>query len=214
MDQLTPHTIRGLLQEISDHLALRGSHAHMFIVGGAAMALEYNPQRLTQDVDAVFSSAPTVRSIASDLAQQHHLDQSWLNDGAKGFMPGSDPGARTVFETPSLVAQVASPEYLLAMKLHSGRAERDIDDAVVLFNTLGYEQAEQALDLLERLYPGQLQPKHDYITREVASRAVQGGNERHVPLIDEIRAQAAVRAGTQPPRQLQTPRRQDPEVGL
>lgn len=190
MHELTPDSIRALLGEISEELAHRGTQAHMFIVGGAAMALGYDARRVTQDVDAVFSSAPTVRAIAATLAEQHQLDQSWLNDGAKGFMPGDDPNARTVFESSSLLVQVASPEYLLAMKLHSGRAERDIDDAVVLFNALGYDRAEQAFDLLERLYPGQLQAKHTYITHEVVARATQRSRDEANPLIDTLRRTA------------------------
>jgi hypothetical protein len=52
-------------------------------------------------------------------------------DAAKSFLPG--PASRTVFQSNFLLVRVASPEYLLAMKLYSGRAERDFDDAVKFY---------------------------------------------------------------------------------
>lgn len=55
--------------------------AQVFVVGGAAVALAYDERRATVDVDAVF--AP--------VAEQLGLEEDWLNDGAKSFMPGPDP---------------------------------------------------------------------------------------------------------------------------
>ena len=65
-----------------------------------------------------------------------------------------------------------SPEYLLAMKLHASRDDRDLDDASVLFNRLGYTSAQDCIDLLTQTYPlGQLLPRHRYLAEEVADRA-------------------------------------------
>jgi hypothetical protein len=88
----------------------------LFVVGGAAMALAYDRDRLTRDVDALFVPAPEVRRIAEEMSGPHGLEPDWLNDAAKGFLPGADEHPRTVFESESLLVQVASPEYLLAMK--------------------------------------------------------------------------------------------------
>jgi hypothetical protein len=73
-----------------------------------------------------------------------------------------------------LLVQIASPEYLLAMKLHSGRAERDINDAVRLYRLVGYTDAEQGLALLQAMYPAsQLLPRHRYLVDDVAARAAR-----------------------------------------
>ncbi|HEX4402089.1 MAG TPA: DUF6036 family nucleotidyltransferase [Galbitalea sp.] len=171
--ELDARTVRSLFQELSDRLAADGVHAQLFVVGGAAMALAYDQGRLTRDVDALFVPAPQVRQAAEAIGAARGLEPDWLNDAAKGFLPGQDEHPSTVFESESLLVQVASPEYLLAMKLHASRDERDLDDAATLFDRLGYTTAQQGLDLLTNTYPaGLLLPRHRYIVQDVAQRAV------------------------------------------
>ena len=164
--------VLALFQELSDRLAETGVSAQLFVVGGAAMALAYDDGRVTRDVDALFAPAPEVRQIAEDMSVAHGLEPDWLNDAAKGFLPGNDENPHTVFESESLLVQVPSPEYLLAMKLHASRDDRDLDDAAVLFNRLGYTSVQDCIDLLTNTYPlGQLMPRHRYLAEEVAIRA-------------------------------------------
>ncbi|GFZ98992.1 DUF6036 family nucleotidyltransferase [Nesterenkonia alkaliphila] len=170
--QLDANGVRALFHELSDRLTEAGVTAQLFVVGGAAMALAYDAERLTRDVDALFVPAPEVRQIAEEMSSAHGLEPDWLNDAAKGFMPGEDDQPRTVFESESLLVQVPSPGYLLAMKLHASRDERDLDDAAVLFNRVGYTTAQECIDLLTDTYPaGQLLPRHRYLAEEVATRA-------------------------------------------
>lgn len=164
--------VRALFAELSERLQARGVQAQLFVVGGAAMALEYDQDRLTRDVDALFIPAPVVRQVAEEISTAHGLEPDWLNDAAKGFLPGDDAHPVTVFESESLLVQVPSPEYLLTMKLHASRDERDLDDAARLFNRLGYTTAQDCIDLLAATYPvGQLLPRHRYIAEDVAGRA-------------------------------------------
>lgn len=146
--ELDAERVLALFQELSDLLDARGLQAQLFVVGGAAMALAYDGDRVTRDVDALLIPAAQVRQIAEEIGVAHGLEPDWLNDAAKGFLPGTDEHSRTVFESESLLVQVPSPEYLLAMKLHAARDERDLDDAVTLFNTLGYTSAQECIDLL------------------------------------------------------------------
>lgn len=170
--ELGAQDVRALFQELSDHLAARRVLAQLFVVGGAAMALAYDRDRLTRDVDAVLVPAPEVREAAAAISETHGLEPDWLNDAAKGFLPGQDEHPATVFESDWLLVQVASPGYLLAMKLHASRDEIDLNDAAVLFNLLGYTDAEQAIDLLASTYPlGRLLPRRRYVAQDVAERA-------------------------------------------
>lgn len=106
------------------------------------------------------------------IGAAHGLERDWLNDAAKGFLPGQDEHPATVFESDSLLVQVASPEYLLTMKLHAARDDRDLDDAAKLFLKLGYTTAEQGIELLTNTYPvAQLLPRHHYIVDDVTQRA-------------------------------------------
>ncbi len=170
--QLDADGVRSLFRDLSDRLAEAGVSAQLFVVGGAAMALAYDRDRMTRDVDALFTPAPEVRRIVEEMSGPHGLEPDWLNDAVKGFLPGADEHPRTVFESDSLLVQVPSPGYLLAMKLHASRDERDLEDAAFLFNRLGYTSAQDCIDLLTATYPtGQLLPRHRYIAEDVAARA-------------------------------------------
>jgi len=177
--QLDASQVQALFQELSDRLAAISVQAQLFVVGGAAMALAYDNGRLTRDVDALFVPASEVRQIAADISGQHGLEPDWLNDAVKGFLPGADEHPRTVFESESLLAQVPSPGYLLAMKLHASRDERDLDDAAILFNRLNYTTAQECIALLTATYPsGQLLPRHRYLADEIVHRASRSHGNR------------------------------------
>ena len=79
--------------------------------------------------------------------------EDWLN-AVKGFLPGPDPEAQRFYSSDSLIVDVASPRYLLAMKLFAARAEIDADDIILLYRQLGFTTVEEGLDLVELAYPG------------------------------------------------------------
>ena len=182
MTAFDANRVLALLQELSDLLAARGQKATLFVVGGAAMALAYDAARSTRDVDALFAPAPVVREIAEQIAVAHGLEPDWLNDAAKGFLPGNDDAPVTVFESENLLVQVPSARYMLAMKLHASRDERDLDDAATMYLRLGFTTAQQGIDLLTSYYPeSQLLPRHRFVADDVAGRAA---NRRANPEAD------------------------------
>jgi Nucleotidyltransferase of unknown function (DUF6036) len=146
--------IRVLLDELSEELAARGARAELFLVGGAALAVAYDATRATRDLDAVFIPSDVVRDAAATVAEREGLAQDWLNDAVKGFLPGPDPDAQRFYSSDSLIVDVASPRYLLAMKLFAARAEIDADDIVLLYQQLGFTTVDEGLDLVEQAYPG------------------------------------------------------------
>jgi hypothetical protein len=146
--------IRALLDDLSAELAARGARAELFLVGGAALAVAYDAMRATRDLDAVFIPAGVVRQAAAAVAEHRGLTEDWLNDAVKGFLPGPDPGAQRFYSSDSLIVDVASPRYLLAMKLFAARAEIDADDIILLYRQLGFTTVDEGLDLVEQAYPG------------------------------------------------------------
>ena len=150
--------IEGLFDALSAELERRGVRAEIFLVGGAAIAVAFDPRRSTRDLDGVFVPTEDVRRAAQVVAEDHGLTDDWLNDAVKGFLPGPDPGRSRYFETPHLVVDVASAEYLLAMKLFASRAETDAEDIALLYRHLGYTTVDQGLDLVESAYPGRPLP--------------------------------------------------------
>ena len=124
--------ICALLDDLSQELAARGAKAELFLVGGAALAVAYDTMRATRDLDAVFIPSDVVRQAAAAVAEREGLAEDWLNDAVKGFLPGPDPDAQRFYSSDSLIVDVASPRYLLAMKLLAARAEIDADDIILL----------------------------------------------------------------------------------
>jgi hypothetical protein len=155
---LDRQAILDALHALDEELGSRGVRANVFVVGGAAMAIAYDARRSTADVDAVFAPADEVRHAATVVADRLGIPDDWLNDGAKGFMPGDDPGRVTVFEGSHLQVTAASPRYLLAMKLLAARAERDRDDIRVLYGLCGFTTAEEGLAVVEAAYPQHVIP--------------------------------------------------------
>ncbi len=158
--------IRGLLGDLSDELAQRGVTADVFLVGGAAMALAYNSRRATRDVDGVFEPKQVVYDAAAVVGERRGVGAYWLNDAVKAYLHGPDPQARPVFEGAGLRVDVASPEYLLAMKLRAARPE-DVEDIRVLYAACGYDRAEPGLELAQDAYPGQVPARAQFMVEEM-----------------------------------------------
>lgn len=123
---LTGDRIRELLVELGDELAQLGESGELFLVGGAALALGYEAREATRDVDARFEPKAVIYEAAMRIAERHGMRTDWLNDAMKGFLHGDDLDRRVVIDHPALRVFVASPTYLLAMKLLSARVERPV----------------------------------------------------------------------------------------
>lgn len=95
------------------------------------------------------------------------------------------------------------------MKVHAGRTEKDIEDAVLLYRIAGYTSADQVIDLLERTYPPRLLlPRHQYIASDVAQRAAQLDRTRRLLDLVTPPRTAAHASPSQTPRRPEPPSRQ------
>jgi hypothetical protein len=151
--QFTKAKILQALQALGDELTRRGVRGQIFIVGGAAMALAYSTRRVTADIDAVFEPKSAIYDAAATVAEDLGLPEDWLNDAAKGYMPGNDEHPRPVADIHGIEVTTASPRYLLAMKLLAMRFGEDDEDIEVLLRECGLRSAEEALELLRHMYP-------------------------------------------------------------
>ena len=116
MTTLDRSRIEQLLRALDQVLASKGATADNYLVGGAAMALGFDAERSTRDVDAVFAPTTVVRDAAAVVADEFDLPSDWLNDAVKGFVPSApDVSQRVVFESDHLRVCSASAEYLLAI---------------------------------------------------------------------------------------------------
>jgi Nucleotidyltransferase of unknown function (DUF6036) len=151
--EFTKARILQALQALGGELNREGVRAQVFIIGGAAMALAYSTRRVTRDIDAVFEPKQTVYAAAARVAEELGLPDDWLNDAAKGFMPGPDEAPRPVPAVEGIEVTTASPRYLLAMKLMAMRFGEDDEDIEILLRECDIDNADGALDVLRQIYP-------------------------------------------------------------
>jgi predicted nucleotidyltransferase len=138
---------------LGDRLVRRGVVADLFIVGGAAMALAYDADRVTRDVDATFLPHGIVLEEARNVAEVMGLPPWWLNDQASAYVSNQyDAGKREVFDHPGIRVMAASPEHVFAMKVFASRG-RDEDDLRALAQIIGISTVEAALQLCSRFFP-------------------------------------------------------------
>jgi hypothetical protein len=161
-----------------------GRTVEIAVYGGSAVMLTLKVRIATRDVDAVFEAdKELVRGLARDIAAAHGWDESWLNDGVKGFLSAADndPKNKTLFgtfpseEQPGLRVFVARPEYLFAMKCRAMRVggsddKQDVEDIRQLAALIGLTTADAAMNLVLSFYPGRMiEPKTQFGLEEIFS---------------------------------------------
>lgn len=162
-----------LLTQLGAELEAEGLHGQVFLVGGAALALAYDARRLTRDVDGMFEPKARVYEAAARVAARNGLSDDWFNDSVKGLMPVKDSAQGTVMSVPGLDIQIASPEYLLAMKVAAARTDRDYDDIRFLIGGCGFTTVRQVLESVERTWGSQAvyvpRPKSRFIVEQIVN---------------------------------------------
>lgn len=165
--------IETLLSILSDRLCVKGVKGQLFLVGGGAIAIAFNPERWTRDLDALFEPKSLIYSESKAIARENSIPEDWLNDAVKSFQLGEDPDATVFFDKPGLKVSVASPKCLLAMKLASSRVDDDVEDIRTLLTFCGYPNGikidEIVEDLVQRwpILENRWLPKAQYILQEL-----------------------------------------------
>jgi hypothetical protein len=172
---LSRQDILDALGDLADRLAAQGIDGRIYVVGGAAMALAYQRDRVTRDVDAVFAPSGAVRAAATEVAIARRLPDDWLNDAVKGFVPGTDPERVPVFSRPGLEVGAASARVMLGMKVLAARPELDAEDIETLAGILGLRTADEILDVVSSLYPAdRIPPRSQYLVEQLYPRETAG----------------------------------------
>lgn len=159
MNDLTYDRVSALLRELGERLAGRGIEAELYIVGGVAMMLAYDRERVTRDIDAIAIPQEEVdREVTSMAADDRGLEADWLNARVLPLLPrGIDADRIEVLGGPGLTVNVASPRWMLAMKARAARDDRDLDDLWVLCQVLGLSSVSQVWEICDEVWgPGML----------------------------------------------------------
>lgn len=137
-------------------MRLRDVRARVYIVGGAAISLQFDARRATRDIDAVVlvGHGPLMDEVRA-IARQRGLPSTWLNEQAAMYVSTrSDPAPATVFDHPYLTVASASAEHPLAMKLAAARGS-DIADIRFLMGRCEIGTTGGAEELYGRVFVGE-----------------------------------------------------------
>lgn len=152
MSVLTRAQIIEALEALDARLAVSGTRAELYIVGGAVMCLALEARPSTKDVDGWFTEPDAVRAAAHAVAEELSLPSDWLNDAAKAFIPYG-----ATFERwrsfGHLDVSVADEPTLLAMKCAASRSAEDARDIRTLCARLGLRTSAEVLGVVARFYP-------------------------------------------------------------
>ena len=150
---LSPSQISDLFAALDSKLPPRAVPVDLLLVGGAAISFQWNPDRLTRDVDVVDPLPEDV--VAAVAADTEGLSTHWLNDGAMVARPlGSIPRSPTVvYAGSALTVSTAGAPYVLAMKVTAGR-NADRADLPVLFAAAEVTSVDDVYALQRLAYPG------------------------------------------------------------
>ena len=152
--KLTTADIRYLFDLLNQELRDTGTHAELYVVGGAAMCLALGARNATRDVDAWFKPSTLVRQAAARVAARANVPEDWLNDAVKAWL--SDHGSFGPYlELSHLQVFVALPAYLLALKCMSmrlGAEFHDLDDVRYLLRHLDIRTADVAMQVVTQYF--------------------------------------------------------------
>lgn len=137
--------------------------AEIVLVGGAAILANYGFREMTYDIDAVITASSAMKGAVNAVGDRLGLPNGWLNADFKNTSSYSPKLSRysKYYHTYSNVLNIRtiSAEYLVAMKLMSGRRyKKDLSDIIGILNEqermgepLSYHQIDCAV---KNLYGG------------------------------------------------------------
>ena len=161
MEPFSADSLKEAFHELSVELRWQRIRAHVYIVGGAAMALGFDSRRQTMDVDALIREGhgPVVEAVRR-IGRRRGWPDAWLNEEAVPAIPrGKEGRARTVYGDRNLVVTAASAEHLLAMKVRAARL-KDRKDIAFLAKRLGFSSGREVFDLHDEAFPHDPPKRH------------------------------------------------------
>ena len=113
----------------------KNTPAEIILIGGAAVVLNYGFREMTYDADAIITASSYMKDAINSVGDKYGLPTGWMNDDFKkteSYTPKIVQFARYYKTYSNIVTfRTVSGEYLLAMKLKSGRKYKyDMSDII------------------------------------------------------------------------------------
>lgn len=141
----------------------KNTSAEIILVGGAAILANYGFREMTYDIDAVITASSAMKEAVNAVGDRLALPNGWLNVdfmNTNSYSPKLSQYSK-YYSTYSNVLNIRtiSAEYLIAMKLMSGRRyKKDLSDIVGILSEqerMGEPLSYQQIDCAVRnLYGG------------------------------------------------------------
>lgn len=131
--------------------------AEIILVGGASILANYSFRDMTTDMDAIIQASSAMKEAINNVGDKYSLPNGWLNSD---FIKTDSYSHKLReiskhYKTFSNIVEIrtVSGEYLIAMKLRSGRKYRNdlfdvigiLKDHIEAANPITYEQIEKAV---------------------------------------------------------------------
>lgn len=161
-------TAVALLTELGRRLDARGLALEVYVVGGTAMVLSYDRQRLTRDIDAVWDADGPLLDVAAEMAREWNLPPDWINDRVRPMIPQVfDEDQVEALVVPGLTVTSASVRHMIAMKARAARDARDLDDLALLCSIAGITRIDDVVSIADEVWgPGMLRDEVLFVLRE------------------------------------------------
>lgn len=158
-----------------EYLKLNGEDIFdVYLVGGAAIVLNFEYRASTIDIDAYFKNNQQINQAIDEVSKRLDLPKDWLNCD---FMatPSYSPvivNKAKLYKAFRKVIKVhlLEPKYLIAMKLKSSRPTGgDLDDVIKMIYELRYKNIpisyEEIINAYKELYPN-FSNTYDYFLKK------------------------------------------------
>ena len=182
------------LKEVAKEYRKRAKNmpAEIILIGGAAVLANYGFRNMTTDIDAIINASSLMKDAINCIGDRFGLPNGWLNGDFKmttSYTPKLIQYSK-YYKTYSniLTVRTISAEYLIAMKLKSGRQyKNDLSDIIgILVEHQKRKQnisKQQVIEALENLYGS------DYKLPEISSSFLEiiYNNENLSALYERVR---------------------------
>src|SRR6266567_7326809 len=146
----------------------------IILLGGALMVTQIGNRKSTQDIDVVIATNDqrtyqAVQQAIALVAREQKLPPAWLNDDVTIVVDQiGKPKAPKHWKTfANLAVYVPELEYILALKLFSGRPQDD-RDILALAHRLNMRTKTQAWEIVNKYIPDiQFRLRSEYTTQAI-----------------------------------------------
>lgn len=135
---LTKEKLDQYLKELAKEYRKRSGKntpAEIILIGGASVVINYGFREMTYDVDAIITASSYMKDAINYVGDKYSLPTGWINDDFKkteSYTPGIAQYSEYYKTFSNIVTfRTVSGEYLVAMKLRSGRQYKyDMSDII------------------------------------------------------------------------------------